>query len=342
MLVHPTVDPERTKDHRWIVAAGIEPDMPLALTNALIQHEPDLERSQTNLSLNTILYATDFSAACENAWSYALAIAKQYGSTLLMAHVISPTAFASVPGELLPLAQRRTITHAEHQLQQLRRLHGGTGQLDCHGVLSQGNVADVLLGLARQHEADVMVLGTRGHRHLDRLLLGSVAEKVFRQAVCPVLVVPERAGSSDTIPVHRILHPTDFSGESLEAWRYASSIARHFGAELILLHVLPNGQIRSAEGLRRDRIAVNDRLHELIPNDLEEIGKVQIEVTSGEPARIISRTAAEFQADLLVLGVHRGSANSAHEEERTAYKVIRSSHCPVLTISNARSAENAA
>lgn len=319
-----------------LIARGIELLMTLTITNTLINTESDLEQKATDLALDNILYATDFSAACDNAWSYALAIAKQYGSTLFMAHVISPTAFASVPQELLPIAQSRTIAHAEQQLQHLRRLHGGTGKLDFYLLLSQGNVADVLLGLGRQHRADLMVLGTRGHRHLDRLLLGSVAEKVFRQATCPVLVVPDRAGSSDTIPVDRILYPTDFSPESLEAWKYASSLARHFQAELILLHVLPNGQSRSTESLRRDRLAIKDRLHDLIQSDRESLDKARIEVASGEPARIISRTAAEFQADLLVLGVHRRSARAAHEQERTAYTVIRNSHCPVLTISKPR------
>jgi len=319
-----------------IMPPELREDMTLVLTDALIKNTPAFQPDETNLKLDTVFYATDFSAACENAWSYALAIAKQYGSRLFMAHVISPTAFASVPLELLPLAQRRAISHAEQQLRQMRRTHGGTGQLDCYLSLSQGNVADVLLGLSRQHGADVMIVGTRGHRHLDRLLLGSVAEKVFRQSACPVLVVPERAGSSDTIPVNRLLYATDFSEESFAAWRYASSLAKHFGAELILLHVLPNGTARSAESLGRDRIAVKDRLHDLIASDLQASGKVRIEVGSGEPARIISRTAAEFQADLVVLGVRRSTAQTAHQEERTAYKVIRNSHCPVLTVSTSR------
>jgi nucleotide-binding universal stress UspA family protein len=300
---------------------------------ALIEVEqPSLERKQEYLNLHNVLYATDFSSACENAWSYALAIAREYGSKLFIAHVIAPTMFATVPRELLPLAQRRATSHAEHQMQHLRRLHGGTGELDCDLLLRQGNIADVLLGLARQHEADLMVLGTRGHRYLDRLLLGSVAEKVFRLASCPVLVVPERAGSSDTIPVHRILLATDLAEESIQACEYATSLAQHFGAGLVLLHVLRNGVIKSAESLRRDRAAATDRLYDLVPSDLQASGRVHAEVTSGDPARCISRTAAEYQADLVVVGVRRSGPARAHQEERTAYKVIRNSHCPVLTI----------
>jgi nucleotide-binding universal stress UspA family protein len=83
-----------------------------------------------------------------------------------------------------------------------------------------------------------MVIGTHGHGGFQHLVLGSVAEKVLRQAACPVLTVPPRTRATSTLPFKRILCPVDFSDSSRSALDFALSLVREADADLTILHVL--------------------------------------------------------------------------------------------------------
>jgi nucleotide-binding universal stress UspA family protein len=248
--------------------------------------------------------------------------------------VIAPSIYASVPSELLGAAQGRARVEAESNMGHLQSRHGGTSDLDCDVLLRQGSVANELLGLINERSVDIVVVGTRGHRDLQRLLLGSVAEKLFRQSSCPVLVVPEKArmGADEMHAIHRIVCPTDFTSESLVAVAYATSLARCYEAQLILLHVVDDERINSTAEKEALRNQMEARLRQLanqhhLPSDL------RFEVGFGTKiAESISRTAAEYQCDLAVLAVHEADATAAHREERTAYRVIQWAHYPVLTV----------
>lgn len=287
--------------------------------------------SDKELTLRKLLFATDFSAACENAWPYALALARRFGSKIHLIHVIAPSEFASVPVKLLAKAKQSARRNAENQMKRLQQVHGGTADLDVQISILQGNISELLLRFEEEENVDLLVAGTRGHRHLNRLLLGSVAEKLFRQSLCPVLVVPERVRSGHAEPVHRVLYSTDFSSEASAAQAYAMSLSRHFDAQLILIHVVRGSELKSTEDLSQEKLATLNRLQELIPREVTFPG-VHSEVAFGEPARNISRVAAEYDVDLIVLAVHAANATAAHEKERTAYRVILSALCPVLTV----------
>jgi len=282
-------------------------------------------RSQVDdapFSPRLILFGTDFSTACDSAWNYALAIASEYHSKLLLAHVIDPAVFASVPPDMETVATEQIRRERELQLERLQQ-SDGVSQLDIETLLTEGDVAEVLLRALERRKVDLLIAGTRGYTDTDRLLLGSVAEKLFRQAPCPVLVVPERANFGETLVIRRILCPIDVSADSPTAVAYAGSIARHYGAQLILMHVLDE----SVAGLigKRDLIVqdATDRLRELLDRGQSLSSPFEIEVVFGAPAERISRVAVEYQVDLTVLSVHAAGVNAAHEQERTAYRTIR-------------------
>lgn len=79
-----------------------------------------------------------------------------------------------------------------------------------------------------------------------------------------------------------------------------------------------------------------DRLRQLLPPHLALPFEPRFEVALGVPAEGISRIAVEYQSDVVVLAAHAADPIEAHQHERTAYRVIRWSHCPVLTISTTR------
>ena len=285
--------------------------------------------ASARVSLKRVLFATDFSLSSEIALSHALAIARRYRSKIYVAHVIPPELYKSVPREILEEAIEKTREHAQHEMSHLVR-SGGLRKLRHRTILEEGDISDVLLRLIREHAIDLLVVGTRGHRGVKRMLLGSVAEKVYRQAPCPVLIVPPSA--REQVRISRILYPTDFSQHSLLAARYAVSLANHYRAKLILLHVVEGVTIHSIADLNQRRRLVENRLKESVLGNVELELNPELEVEFGEAAQKIRKVASEWQAGLIVLAVRRAKPTSAHLTAGTAYKVVHQAPCPVLTV----------
>ena len=199
-------------------------------------------------------------------------------------------------------------------------------------VIREGSVAPELLKLAEKLNAGLLVIGTRAHHGLDRLLQGSVAEEVFRQASCPVLVVPPAVDEQSGIPIHTVLFPTSFSQNSLRAAPYAFSLARRHRARLILLHVSLESASSSGEDLARLRAAAEERLRTLLPAKGGPTLEPFLYVEFGPVAERIVRVAVENHADLIVLGIATTGAAASHLAEGDAYKIVGAAACPVLTI----------
>ncbi|MGA7847476.1 MAG: universal stress protein, partial [Terriglobales bacterium] len=107
-------------------------------------------------------------------------------------------------------------------------------------LIKEGEVAEVLSKLVSNYEIDLIVIGTGGRKGLGKLLLGSVAEEVFRNAECPVLTVgPNASRWLANGNLRHILYATDFGPESLHGLPYAISLAEENRARLTLLHVAP-------------------------------------------------------------------------------------------------------
>src|SRR5579872_6443414 len=144
--------------------------------------------SESRVEPKKIMLATDFSPASEAALTYALTIARHYGSEIFVAHVISP----GIAERIAPDAAPDTSPEARRfaKLNMERYLSAGREWgVSCHPLMGEGGVWDVLQDMIRQNHVDLIVMGTHGRRGLRKLVLGSVAEEVFRKAPCPVLTV---------------------------------------------------------------------------------------------------------------------------------------------------------
>lgn len=100
------------------------------------------------LTLRTVLFATDFSSACDNAWPHAVALAGKFQSKLLLAHVIAPTIYAAVPAQLLSAARQQARLEAESRMAHLQQLHGGPSHLSREVLLREGEVTENLVVMA--------------------------------------------------------------------------------------------------------------------------------------------------------------------------------------------------
>jgi nucleotide-binding universal stress UspA family protein len=208
-----------------------------------------------------------------------------------------------------------------------------------------------ILAQADALKADLIVVGSHGRSGFERLLLGSITEKVLRKATCPVMVVPPRvdeAALSRAVHVSRMLCPVDFSDSSIAALTFAISLAEEADACLTVLHVvemLPGlHEPPMSAGFNVDewRVAAQasclERLRALIPDSVRSYCTVDTVVSEGKASRAILRLAAERHSDLIVMGVQgRGTVDVMLFGSNT-HDVIRAASCPVLTVHGQRPA----
>ena len=143
---------------------------------------------QTEISIDNVLFATDFSPATATAFPYAVAIANRYHSKLYIAHVINLESFDLLESESARVMIKQAHDEAERKITPLLvplRLQHDRYQV----VIAEGVISEVLMDLIQRNHIDLAVLGTHGRRAFKKLLLGSIAEEVFRMAPCPVLTV---------------------------------------------------------------------------------------------------------------------------------------------------------
>ena len=303
------------------------------------------------IEIRRILCPIDFSDHSRRALDHAIAIARWYESTVTVLQVFSPVPVAGFgPGPVvfepivLTPADRDQLLADTKAFAETESAPGIT----IEAVVRGGNTAGEILEQATSMKADLLVLGTHGRSGFERLVLGSVAEKVLRKATCPVLTVPKRV--PDAVPAgpvlyKRILCPVDFSDSSLNALKYAMSMAQEADGQLTVLHVVEHelenrvdmaGLAYDAgttigDFLKQREEALRRRLRETVAG-ASEFCSVESLMTHGKPWREVLRIAAERQSDLIVMGVQgRGAADLLFFGSTTQH-VVREASCPVLTL----------
>lgn len=288
---------------------------------------------KTRIALQNILCATDFSPVSDAALTHSLSIARRYDSRVYVAHVIRPDAYQLVPPDAMGMALEQTRRYAEEQMARL--LVSGCLRGIPHQVLmAQGELWPALSDMIEKHEVDLLIVGTHGRTGVRKLLLGSVAEEVFRMSPRPVLTVgPKVAGEvpSETEFRH-ILYATDFTPHSDAATAYAFSLAQEHQAHLTLAHVVREEADFSPRNRARLTELFTQQLRHLVPEEADLWCEPETTVEFGEPADQILRVAKRQQADLIVLGVRRSATFAGHLPPATAYTVVCQSFCPVLTV----------
>ncbi len=138
-----------------------------------------------------VLVAHDFSSFADTALERAAEIAGRYGAALTIVHVYQPIV-ATIPDGLVLYSAAHFadfMGEINRHLEQLQQRALGFGATSTTTVVRQGPPHVELCDYAREHEIDLIVVGSHGRTGLMHALVGSVAEKVVRKAPCPVLVV---------------------------------------------------------------------------------------------------------------------------------------------------------
>jgi nucleotide-binding universal stress UspA family protein len=303
------------------------------------------------LVIKHVLCAIDFSVVSRRAISVAATISRWYDADLTLLHVAD--AYDPTPPGLGPSPGWNLGTPDESRrariMDELRRSISGTGaDADADAahaqlVVREGKRWTTILTEADRLHADLLVVGSHGRGGFDRLLLGSVSERVVRSAPCPVLTVPLRAAPMPTgafLP-KRILCPLDYSPSSMQALRYALALGQESGASLTVLHAiewLADDQSRSSAQFDVSayrQLLIEDaraRLLSEIPDDVRTWCDVDAVVVFGKSHREILGAADRMDADLIVMGAQGRGAIDSLMFGSTSEQVLRAATCPVLTL----------
>ncbi len=156
--------------------------------------------------IQMILHPTDFSENCRPAFQTACALARDYRATLLVLHVMMPSASPLLHG---PLPDPLRSVESQEDLAQLPWPRPSDPQIRVEHRLAEGDPAEEILRLSEAQHCDLVVMGTHGKTGLGRYLTGSVAEEVLRKAVCPVLVVKTPLRGTPDTEAEAIANPGD-------------------------------------------------------------------------------------------------------------------------------------
>jgi nucleotide-binding universal stress UspA family protein len=293
-------------------------------------------QADARVTLNNILYLTDFSQPSEAALPFGLAVAREYGATLHAFHVLTPTTLAYTSPELAASTMDAQEDQAEANMQRLESQLDGVPHDTTvkRGYDVWPAVEDAIL----KQKADLIVLGTHGRTGAQKLVMGSVAEEIFRRSPVPVLTIGPSVtrGLHNSAHFHHILFATDLTPDSLAAAPWAFSMAQENQADLILLNIIHQHEWAASEKLAEETTAqAIDQLQSIVPPGAEAWCRPQTFVQYGDPARKILEMARERAADLIVLGVREANGYlgaTTHFSRTTAQNVVAHARCPVLTV----------
>lgn len=290
------------------------------------------------LEIKLIHCPVDFSEFSIRAYLYALSLAEHYGAKLVAQHVIEishyPFAdYAAASGDYAEFS-RSLREGGKQRLQEFVKAHSHDA-IQPELVVHEGTAPDCILAHAEKYKADLIVIGTHGRRGYDRLVLGSVTNRVMRRASCPVLAISNSQQKSvgDGEAKHqlrRILFCTDFSQNSERAFNYAVSATREYDAELTLLHVVED--TRNPSKAQAAIATATEQLDKMIQTEIGKAPKIKTVVRMGKPYQQIIELAVETQTDTIVMGVRGRGAVDLAVFGSTTYRVLQLGPCPVLAV----------
>lgn len=292
-----------------------------------VTHNPD-----ALVQPRQILVATDL---CDSNYLLPIAIAqaKATGAHLTLVHAFINPAVSSVTAQGLvpPDGGMDAEEFAERILAELVTRARAEG-VSCESVVRQGfSAAEALRDEAHRTGAERVIMGTHGRGRVGQLVLGSVAKSLLRSLEIPIFAVGPHVRAPEAFATpRRILHPVSLHGFYRENVEVVRRLAEFYRAELILMHSIEpdSGEGNSGMG---DLSWAKRQLDASVEDPSTLAVELKTHVTYGEVIGEILESAAQLDADWIVLGWNEKRRNSAFTES-AAYRVMASASMPVLTL----------
>jgi nucleotide-binding universal stress UspA family protein len=289
--------------------------------------------------IRKILAPVDFSELSEAAAKHAGALARQFDSTLIFAHVYFPQVFtyyggteggayvAQVqppPEEVLADARRR-LKHLAAKISADRAVEQ---------VVLEGDPAGQIVAYAQQHQMDLIVMPTRGYGPFRRFILGSVTAKVLHDSDCPIFTGAHGADLALNEPqaYRRVACAVDLGPHSENVLRWAAGFAAACGAKLALIHAASLIRMSGPGPGAEFRGALLEGASEEIRQLLQKVGcQAEVHAESADVTEYVAQVAASIEADLLVIG-RTSKEGFLGRLRANTYALIRESPCPVVSV----------
>ena len=297
--------------------------------------------------IHRILVATDFSPSSERSFHMALKWAASCDAVLEIVHVFNRLPEVEIDSAVANLYIQ------EHEKYSQAKLEAFVSQAkktlsEVHAHFLDGLPSEQIIKLAQTTQADLVITGTHGWTGIDRVMMGSVAERVICQAPCPVLSIRDvQSGSTDLnedlktevlSTLRRILLPIDFSDCSLDAYEYVANLEKPQDISITLLHVIEplsyslDFTISHPTEDRKYREKIKARLTELTHTFTKQGFTANYLIESKLTSEAIMAAAAKVRASLIVMGTHGRQGLRRLVMGNVATAVLRQSLIPVLTV----------
>jgi nucleotide-binding universal stress UspA family protein len=282
--------------------------------------------------LKTIVVATDLDGRSDAALEYVRKLAAGYGARIVLAHGLDPLDYAAVdavPGGVLKGMTDKAVSALDKLASDLLR-----EGIHSHSEIRQGAVAQMLVDVARQYGAGLIVIGTKGIEGAGPVIVGAIAEQLVRLSPCPVLAVAAdwNAGPYRPVPGGLVLLAIERNEAAHNAFACAQSLAEVFERPLVVVHA------------REAAVAAQSASADAA--ELEGFGikpsgncPVRFEVKDGNPADVIVDAIARNHPSMLVAGVKRASETPG--PHGTIFALLSCSRVPVLCVPPEIEAANA-
>jgi len=285
-----------------------------------------------NFGFERILVPTDLSDFGNIAIPYAAMFQERFASRITLLY--ADDTYFPVDAMEMPIGYYlENAPETKLKLQEKLRDYANT---NFPGAVIESTVVDdapvrAIVKTAKQMRADLIVMGTHGRRGWRRALLGSVTEAVLHETDVPVLTVTPGAVTRNTI--RTIVCPVNFTYIARESLHHASVLAEAFDAELVVVYV--------AEAIETPKLPEVEAAFTLwVGPAVRERARYRLTVVGdGEPAESVLVTAADVDADLIVLGAQHKFFSDATVIGATTQRVTRFARCPVLTVVRKAQAE---
>lgn len=278
--------------------------------------------------MNNILVPTDFSAASRMAVMHAQGLSALFGAQLHLIHVVAPI----VPPEAASSVERLVKDAEEqfHKFVQEENINWPPKQMR----VVYGDMLEELNKVIEENEIDLVVIGSSAPTGAKRLLLGSMAQYIFRNLEAPVLAMGPQVERplSPQHPIRHLLLCESLVPEAESAMYYGCALAENTGADVTVMHTLPEILKDSPRALHFQRMFEQElQAGRTRPDSLLRADYV---VTFGDTARDVVRVAKSVGADLIVLGAKPAELWETHLGRGTAHRILGQAPCPILSVCN--------
>jgi nucleotide-binding universal stress UspA family protein len=285
----------------------------------------------------TILVPVDFSTHSRAAAIRACRLASALGASLRLIHGL----------HLPPVAQEALVPKgfwAGLRESEEAKLVAFARELEGRGVeittaFEERDPVDMILSAACAADVQLIVMGSHGHRGLDRVLLGSVAERTLQHAPVPVLVVREDESEASK-EISTILFATDFSDHAARAERVVAEWATKLNAQVEVFHAIRETAVLFAPYAVAGSSDFEGEMHDAASKRMEKVLErlrlsgvcAKSKIVYGLASEEITKRALSRGADLIVIGARGYSTFQRFLLGSVAERVLRQAHCSVLAV----------